>query len=208
MNPETDLAVDTLPISGLRQLRGMVVLSGLEELHKRWGWFFALGVILIVLGASAIGSAVLMTLATMIFVGWLLIIGGIVQAAHAFRCKGWSGFFIDLLTGVLYAVAGFMFVANPGATAVTLTLLMAMFLIFGGVFRIVAAIAVQFPNWAWMLLHGAINLLLGLAIWQQWPLAGLWVIGLFVGIDMIFNGWSLVMLGLAAKNLPSRQQPT
>lgn len=177
-------------------------LIGLEELRKRWGWFLSLGILLVVLGTIALGSSVMMTLATMVFVGWLMIVGGVLQAVHAFTCKGWGGFFIDLLTGILYAVVGFIIVASPGATAITLTLLICMFLIFGGVFRIVVAVAVRFQNWVWLLLHGVVNLLLGIAIWQQWPLSGLWVIGLFVGIDMLFNGWSLVMLGLAARNLP------
>ena len=180
-------------------------LVGLEELRKRWGWFLGLGILLVVLGMIALGSSVVMTLATMVFVGWLMIVGGVLEAVHAFNCKGWSGFFIDLLTGILYAVVGFMIVANPGATAVALTLLISMFLIFGGIFRIVVAVAVRFHNWIWLLLHGIINLLLGIAIWQQWPLSGLWVIGLFIGIDMVFNGWSLVMLGLAAKNLPTSE---
>jgi uncharacterized membrane protein HdeD (DUF308 family) len=180
-------------------------LVGLEEVRKRRGWFLALGVLLIVLGMSALGSSVTMTLATMVFVGWLMIVGGVLEALHAFACKAWSGFFIDLLTGVLYAVAGFMIVANPGATAVVLTMLIAMFLIFGGVFRIITAITIRFHNWIWLLLHGVISLLLGISIWRQWPLSGLWVIGLFIGIDMIFNGWSLVMLGIAAKHLPTNE---
>jgi uncharacterized membrane protein HdeD (DUF308 family) len=201
MSPVSPVAVDSLPLSGLKDLQRVVPVPGLVELSKRWGFFLAMGVLLIVLGAIAIGSAVLMTLATMLLVGWLLIVGGVFQAIHAFWCKDWSGFFIDLLSGILYAVAGFMIVANPGLTAVTLTLLIAMFLILGGIFRIAAALAVRAPNWGWVVLHGAVNLLLGLAIWQQWPLAGLWVIGLFVGIDMIFNGTSLVMLGLAMRSL-------
>ena len=180
-------------------------MVGLESLRKRWGWFLALGILLIVLGTVALGSSVFMTLATMVFVGWLLIIGGVLEAAHACLCKGWGGFFIDLLTGILYVVVGFMVVANPGSAAIALTLLIAMFLIFGGIFRIVVAAVVRFPNWVWLLLHGVVNLLLGIAIWRQWPLSGLWVIGLFVGIDMIFNGWSLVMLGLAAKRIPAAE---
>jgi uncharacterized membrane protein HdeD (DUF308 family) len=178
-------------------------LVGIHELRKRWGWFLALGILLVVLGMTALGSSIFMTLATMVFVGWLMIVSGIFQAVHAFTCKGWSGFFIDLLTGLLYTVVGFMIVANPAATAITLTLLIAILLIFGGIFRIVVALSVRYPNWSWLLLHGVINLILGISIWQQWPLDGLWVIGLFVGIDMIFNGWSLVMLSLAAKNLPT-----
>jgi uncharacterized membrane protein HdeD (DUF308 family) len=193
MNQESQLGMNSLH------------LVGLEELRKRWGWFLGLGILLIVLGTIALGSSAVMTLATMVFVGWLMIGGGVLQAVHAFACKGWSGFFIDLLTGILYTVVGFMIVANPGATAIALTLLISMFLIFGGLFRIVVALAVRFQNWIWLLLHGVVNLLLGIAVWRQWPLSGLWVIGLFVGIDMVFNGWSLVMLGLAAKNLPTSE---
>lgn len=181
-------------------------LFGLDELKRRWGWFLGLGIALILLGTIALGASVLMTLATMVFIGWLMIVGGVVEVVHAFGIKHWGGFFIDLLTGILYVVVGFMIVANPGATAVTLTLLIAMFLIFGGIFRIVTAIIVRFQNWIWLILHGIVNLLLGILIWRQWPFSGLWVIGFFIGIDMIFNGWSLVMLGLAAKKLPTDTQ--
>jgi uncharacterized membrane protein HdeD (DUF308 family) len=141
--------------------------------------------------------------ASVLFFGWLMIAGGVMTCIHAFwKERGWGGFFIDLLTGILYVVVGFMIVANPGATAVALTLLIAMFLIFGGIFRIATSLAVRYPNWGWVLLHGAVNLLLGILIWRQWPVSGLWVIGLFIGIEMLFNGWTLVMLALAAKNLP------
>jgi uncharacterized membrane protein HdeD (DUF308 family) len=177
-------------------------MAGAGELRKKWGWFVALGIVLIIGGTVALGMAFLTSVFSVFFLGWLMIAGGILEAVHAFGCKKWSGFFLDLLTGLLYVVVGFMCIANPGATAVALTLLIAMFLIFGGIFRVVVALIVRYQNWGWVLLHGVINLLLGVFIWQQWPLSGLWVIGLFVGIDMILNGWSLVMLGLAAKGLP------
>lgn len=182
--------------SGLHQV-------GMRELKRNWGWFLALGILMIVLGTIAIGAAVVASLVSVLLFGSLLIVGGVSSVIHAFwREKGWSGIFINLATGVLYAAVGFMLVANPAAGAVALTLLIAMFLIIGGVFRIVVALSVRFHNWGWLLLHGLINLLLGFAIWAQWPLAGLWVIGLFVGIDLIFNGWALVMLGLGAKAIP------
>jgi uncharacterized membrane protein HdeD (DUF308 family) len=183
-------------------------LVGQEELKRRWVWFVGLGILLVVAGTIALGSTFVLTIASVLLFGWLMIVVGILQAVHAFLCKFWSGFFLDLLTGLLYLVVGFMVVANPSATAVALTLLIALFLIFAGIFRIVVALSVHFQNRIWLLLHGLINVFLGFAIWQQWPLSGLWVIGLFVGIDMIFNGWSLVMLGLAAKNLPSRPTAT
>ncbi len=120
-----------------------------------------------------------------------------------FPAQKWSGFFIDLLTGILYVVVGFMLIRSPGETATALTLLIAMFLLFGGIFRVAVAIATRYHNWGWLLLHGIVDVLLGVLIWKQWPLSGLWVIGLFVGIDMLLNGWTLVMLGLAARRLPT-----
>lgn len=181
---------------------------GLEELRKQWGWFLGLGILLIVLGTIALGSSVAMTSASMIFLGFLMLTGGVMEALHAFTSKSWGGFFINLISGILSVVVGFMVVANPEITAVTLTLLIALFLIFSGIFRIATALLVRFPNWSWILLHGGINLLLGVSIYKEWPLSGLWIIGLFIGVDMIFNGWSLVMLGLAARKIPTDAQLT
>jgi uncharacterized membrane protein HdeD (DUF308 family) len=184
----------TAPTAGVHQV-------GIESLQKNWGWFLALGIALIVLGTVAVGSAALMTIVSVLFFGWLLIVGGALQAGHAFWRKAWGGFFIDLLGGILYVVVGFMVVANPAASAVALTLLISMLLIVGGIFRLVTCIAVRVHHWPWLALHGVVTLALGIMIWRQWPVSGLWVIGLFIGIDMLFNGWSLVMLGLSAKSL-------
>ncbi len=176
-------------------------LVGLEVVGRKWGWLLGMGILLVVLGMIAIGASVLATLATMVFVGCLMLVGGILQTIHAIAMRGWSGFYIDLLAGVLYAVVGFVIVAHPGATAVALTLMIAVLLILGGTFRILIAFAVSYQNRIWLILHGVVNLLLGFVIWHDWPVSGLWVIGLFIGIDMLFNGWSLIMLWLAAKKL-------
>jgi uncharacterized membrane protein HdeD (DUF308 family) len=143
-----------------------------------------------------------MTIASVFFFGWLMIIAGVMEAVHAFWRKRWAGFFLDLLTGILYVVVGWMMVTNPKESALLLTLIIAMFLLFEGVFRIVVALSARYPHWGWVLLNGVISLVLGLMIWRQWPYSGLWVIGLFVGIEMLFNGWSLVMLSLASRRLP------
>ena len=136
------MALDTqLPLTALH-------LVGLQELRKHRGWFLGLGILLVVLGTVALGSSVLMTMATMVFIGWLMIAGGVIEAVHAFFCKNWSGFFMNLLTGILYVVVGSLIVANPPEMAIALTLLIAMFLIFEGVFRIITAISVRFPTGA------------------------------------------------------------
>ena len=173
---------------------------GLDAVKRNWGWFFVLGIVEILLGTVAIGASAFATLVTVVFIGWLLLVGGILSAVHAFWRKHWRGFFLDLATGVLYLVCGFLMVGNPAAAAVSLTLLIAMFFLMGGIFRIIVALTRHLEHWGWVLLNGVITTGLGVMIWRQWPLSGLWVIGLFVGIEMIFYGWSLVMVSLMAKN--------
>lgn len=176
-------------------------LVGTGDLKRRWRSVLWLGILLLVLGIIATSLAPFLTLATMVLLGGLLIVVGMLQGLHAFAYRRWGGFFVDLLASLLYLVVGFLIVANPGATAEALTLLIALFLIFGGIFRIAIASMIRFHNAVWLLIHGAINLLLGILIWRQWPLSGHLIIGLFVGLDLIFNGVSLIMLGLAARKL-------
>jgi uncharacterized membrane protein HdeD (DUF308 family) len=183
-------------------MAGTFLLGGLEEIRRHWFGYLCLGIALLVVGTLALGATVVVTLATAIFLGWLMVIGGILEAGHAFWRRAWSGFFFDLLIGLLYAVVGFMFIARPGLAAETLTLFIAVMLLIGGLFRIAVAISAHFRNWGWILLNGVIDVVLGIMILNQWPESGLWVIGLFVGIDMIFNGWSLIMLALAARSVP------
>jgi len=179
---------------------------GAAELKRSWGWFLALGIALIVLGLFALSWSVLTTILSVEVFGWLLLFSGILSVVHAFLRRRWGGFFLELFAGILYLVVGLMLVGNPAAGAVALTLLIALSLLIGGIFRIVTALMVRFHHRFWLLLNGVISLLLGLMIWQQWPVSGLWVIGLFIAIDLIFYGWSLVMLGLTVKSLP--EQPT
>ena len=179
----------------------IISLVGFDVVQRNWGWFLALGIVQIVLGTIALGESFLMTVFSVIMLGWLLIIGGVTSIFHAFVERQWGGFIIDLLTGLLYAVVGFMMISNPAETAVTLTLVISMFLLVSGAFRIVEGLVGSLPHRGWVLFNGVITLLLGIMIWRQWPLSGLWVIGLFVGIEMLLYGWSLVMLALAAKRM-------
>jgi uncharacterized membrane protein HdeD (DUF308 family) len=177
--------------------------ADLPGVKQNWGWFVALGVFLIVLGMIALSLSVLTTLISVFVLGWLLVVSGVVQAGHAFwRERNWSSFFLDLFAGILALVVGFMFLANPLAGAKTLTLLIAMFLFIGGIERIVVAVTRRFPHRSWLLLNGVVDVVLGVMIWREWPASGLWVIGLFVGIDMLLGGWAMLMHGIAAKRLP------
>lgn len=152
-----------------------------------------------VLGAAAIATSTVVTVASMVFLGALLLIGGALQIGYTFSVRNWSGFFLSLLAGILYAVVGFLLIAHPTAGALSLTLLLAAFYIVGGIFRIVGALATRFEHWGWALFSGIVTLILGLLIWTGWPATGLWVFGLFIGIDLLVYGWFWVMLALAAR---------
>jgi uncharacterized membrane protein HdeD (DUF308 family) len=130
--------------------------------------------------------------------------GGIAQLVGASWTRDWSGFFLTMLMGVLYLVLGVMFLRHPGGAERAMTLLLACGLMVSGLFRIIGSLTYRFPNWAWTLVGGAINLLLGIYIYSQWPLDSFFVLGLFVGIDLIFTGWTWVMLALAVKNVGPR----
>ncbi len=183
------------------RLARRVLRHELAAIRASWFWFLILGIILIVVGTVAVAMPFVASVATAVAFGVLLLVGGIAQLAGAFWTRDWSGFFLSLLMGVLYVVLGLLFVRDPGDAMVAMTLLLACVLMVGGLFRVIGSLMYQFPHWGWTLAGGIINLVLGIMIWQQWPFSGLWVIGLFVGIDLIFTGWTWVMLALAIKSV-------
>ncbi len=151
----------------------------------------------------AFGYSVLVTLASVFVLGWALVFGGIFQAIHAVKVSAWSGVFLELLLAILYVVVGLMVVAHPEAGAMSVTLLMGAFFLVGGLFKVFASTILHPPGRAWLLLSGAIAFLLGIMIWAEWPVSGLWVIGTFVAIDLVFSGVWLIMLALNVRGLPS-----
>jgi len=174
----------------------------LNALRGNWLWFVILGSALVVLGVIALGSVVIASLAAGVAIGLLLLLGGAAEAFGAFWCRGWSGFFMHLLSGVLSIVVGVLFLRAPVGALAALTLLIACFLLVGGIFKIVAAIGYRFAAWGWPLVSGIIDLILGVMIWQAWPTSALWMIGLFVGINLLLRGINWIALGLALHALP------
>jgi uncharacterized membrane protein HdeD (DUF308 family) len=164
-----------------------------------WGWFLALGIALILLGIAAIGAQFVATLTSIVLFGSLLLAGGVVQIVNAVLARGWRAFFVYLLVGLLHVIVGGLMIERPDRAAEALTLMLAVAFLAGGAFRILYVLFERVAGWPWMLLNGIVTLLLGIAIWRQWPGSSAWVIGLFVGIDLVFNGWSWVMLALTVK---------
>jgi uncharacterized membrane protein HdeD (DUF308 family) len=181
--------------------------SGTHELHPlrdQWWCFLLLGVALIVLGSFCIIDPLVPTLASVVFLGFVLMAAGITEIVSAFWAGKWSGMLIHILIGVLYVVVGYMIVDAPVINMVLITKFIAIFLIVSGAFRIVSALVVRFQDWGWVLLNGCVTLLLGIIINRQLPEAALWVIGLFVGIEMLLNGWAWVMLALGLRAIAKR----
>jgi len=188
-----------LPASGLSP-----VVKELRALHNHWYWFLALGIGMVVLGTIAISWACLATItvtATWLF-GFLLLASGIGEIIHSFWIGRWSGMLFHLLMGVLYALVGFLIIDQPETAAVQLTLLVAFFLMISGIMRIVTALSERFIGWGWVAFNGVVTFFLGMLIYKQWPASSLWVIGLFIGIDLIMNGWAWIMLSLSVRRLP------
>ena len=163
-----------------------------------------LGVVLIAVGLVAMSSVFIATLATVVILGILFLTGGVVSVVNAFSARRWRGFWVNVLAGILYLVVGFLMTQRPLGSAAAFTLMIAAVLFIGGLFRIAAAAAERFHGWMWSLLNGVISVVLGAMIWREWPESAFWVIGLFVGIDMLFAGWAWVMTALAIPNAAAK----
>lgn len=178
----------------------------IKTVQKNWGWFLALGILLVILGCLAISTSVYTTILSVVILGAFLIVAGLVQVFQAFMARAWSGFFLSLLLGVLYVVTGILCLAKPAVMAVGLTLWIAAFFFIAGIFRMCTSAYLRFRHWGWIFFNGLVTFILGVLIISEWPISGLWVIGLFIGIDLIFAGWAWVLLSLTARQPAKTKQ--
>ncbi len=171
----------------------------LYHLQDEWKWFSTLGVVLMILGLISVLYCWFASEAAVVLFGVLILAGGVVQVVNALWAGKWSGFLLNLLIGIIYVVVGLFMVDDREHAVMILSALLAAFFIVSGIFRIAAALSIQFPGWGWALLSGMVAILLGVMIYKGWPDTGEVIIGLFIGIEMIFNGWYWVMLGSELK---------
>jgi uncharacterized membrane protein HdeD (DUF308 family) len=181
-----------------------------EFRHVRSCWlcFLLLGVLLVICGTTAIvvpPLTVASTFITVLVLGLLLMVGGIVTIVSSFWIGKSSGLLMHLLVGILYLVTGFIITERPAETAALTTLFIAATFIVLGAFRIASSIALRFPQWGWIMLNGIITMLFGIVIYRHVQEAKFWLIGLIVGMELLFNGVSWIMLSLAIKKIPSEQ---
>jgi uncharacterized membrane protein HdeD (DUF308 family) len=170
------------------------------EIVNNWGWFLAFGLALVLLGVLAIVRSVAATVVSMLFFGWLLLFAAGIEVVQAIMVGKWAGLFQHWLSAALFGVLGALIIWRPMVTAEILTLLIGAFFLVAGAFQLITPFVISLPEWGWHALNGLITFVLGILILAQWPVSGLWVIGLFLGIELVFYGaaWVAVALRLRA----------
>jgi uncharacterized membrane protein HdeD (DUF308 family) len=175
---------------------------GYTHVASKWGWFVALGVVLLLLGVLALGDVVVVTLISTIFIGAMLLVGGVFQVVHAFMVKTWSGFLLSMLGGIVYAVGGLLIMNEPVQGALVITLFLIVALMIGGILRIVVAVRHREINGWWLMaLSGVISVLIGFLLYASFPWSGLWVLGTLIGVELLVQGATWLMFGMALRRM-------
>jgi uncharacterized membrane protein HdeD (DUF308 family) len=172
----------------------------LKELKKLSTKILILGILMMILGGIALSATMLTTLLSVALLGIILIAAGIVQFVQAFYDNKWSNLTLHLLLGISYFIVGTITFLRPLIGAEILTLMIAVLFIVEGIYRAIVSSSVKFPRWGWYFFGGILSLVLGALILIQWPTSGLWFIGTVIGVDLIYSGWSLIVLSSAAKS--------
>ncbi|CDZ73062.1 HdeD protein [Neorhizobium galegae bv. orientalis] len=171
-----------------------------STVRDKWGWFLALGILLLVFGFIALANLFVATVASVFYIGMMMLVGGIAYLVHAFQVKGWDHILFWAASGILYTIAGLLAFWNPALTAVIVTFFMAVALIVAGMFRIWVGFRMRpMRGSGWVIFGGVITALAGLVIALGWPVNSLWILGLFLAIDLTMQGWALIAVALAAK---------
>jgi uncharacterized membrane protein HdeD (DUF308 family) len=168
--------------------------------RDKWGWFLALGILLLILGFLALANLLVATVASVFYIGMMMLTGGIAYLVHAFQVKGWDHILFWAASGILYTIAGLLAFWNPALTAAIVTFFIAMALIVAGIFRLWIGLKMRpMRGSGWFIFGGVITGLAGLVIAFGWPVNSLWILGLFLAIDLTIQGWVLIALALAVK---------
>ena len=175
--------------------------DGIRALRSKWGWIVGFGVFSVIAGFIALGSGVMLATATaVLIIGFMMLMAGVVEIVAAFNAKDWGHRILWLLLGALYVFAGFVCIQNPFQAATLLTLMLGIALIVVGLLRIFLATRMkQGTPWGWVVVSGIISFLLGLMIVAKWPISSAYVLGIFLGVDLIFMGTGWITIGLALK---------
>lgn len=172
----------------------------LNYLQTHWKLFLTEGIIFIFLGIGAIVIPQFFTVAIVIFLGWLILFAGVVHISRALIFSNMPGFGLWLFMGILQVIVGYLFLVRPITGVFTLTMLLTLFFALEGIAKIFLAFTMRpLANWGFILFSGFTALVFALIIWVGWPETAHWLLGLFLGINMVFLGWALVKISLHYK---------
>lgn len=171
-----------------------------DSLQRHWGWLLGLGIILLIMGTIGLGMDIMLTLVSMYFFAAMLLVSGLSHFADAFKYKKWKGAVWQILIALLYVIAAGVVLYDPILASAVITAMLAWLLIIIGVTRISMSISLRdTEGWGWILFAGITSLILGILILIKWPMSSLWVIGMFIAIDMIVSGWTYIFMALALR---------
>ncbi|MBX3020042.1 MAG: HdeD family acid-resistance protein [Bdellovibrionales bacterium] len=177
-----------------------------KNIEKKWGWLLALGLLSVLCGLIAITFVGVTSVLSVLYLGVLFMVIGISEIAFAIQTRKDGHLWYHLLMGVLFSVGGFLIFMNPIANLILLTFLLATLLIVSGVVNVIGSFVDRFTNWGWFAINGAVGVVAGYLILSNPLESSMWLIGLLVGIEMMFRGFAWISLGLAGRKLAHRGQ--
>lgn len=170
------------------------------NLQRGWGWLLGLGLVFIALGSIGLSMVIGVTVASMYFLGVLLLIAGASQTFDVLKSKEWKGAMSHILVAMLYIAAGGLIIYDPLLASSLITAAIAGVLIVIGALRLWMAMLLRAgEGWGWFFLAGLASLVLGILILLQWPVSGIWFIGLFISIELIICGWTYVFFAFSLR---------
>ena len=177
-------------------------------MKRRWKWLMVIGILTLLLGIVGMGMNISMTMVSIFVVGLFLFFGGILHLIDVFIVEGWKKKFSAGLISVMYVIAGILMIKYPAASAAWFTLFVAAFFIVIGIFRLTLGFSLrkEGKGWVWTVISGVAAVLIGILIYAEWPVSGLWVIGLFVSIELIMQGVSTITVALAARSVQRKME--
>jgi uncharacterized membrane protein HdeD (DUF308 family) len=170
-----------------------VIREAMREKVKRHSfWYILQSVLMILAGIMALIFPMISSVAIVIFLGWLLIFSGVLQAFSLIDARHVPHFWLQLVSVVLSVLVGILFLRNPGAGLLTLTLLLIVFFMVEGISKIIFSLTIRpFPNWGWVFASGVVGILLAFYLWANTPVTAIWLLGVLLGIELISEGAAL-----------------
>ena len=182
---------------------GQVLSPDADALRGKSGWIAALGVVFVIGGAIALSSIAMTTVVSVFLVGVIMVVCGVAEVFNALQLRSWGKMAFWLLVGLLYIVAGILTFENPLLAAKALTLFLGASLIVAGIAKIIVASDTKGrPSWYFIVLGGVVTLLVGAVILAKWPFGSLYILGIFLAVDLIVTGGGWIAFGLGMKPRP------